>query len=765
MISNTDVEYPELHDFLMSELQRLGKDPARTTSEVVKGDSDRVFDLKPALIDPDGAGGDPPTGVSLKWTEVLPGDYDQNGLVTIAEITALGQNLGKSVSYDAPALHGGFAYWPSGDPDDDGGETPPAAGSPAANWRLARIDGNRDGLLTINDITPIAQNWQEALSGYRIYRQAPGESQFTMLPGKAGTNDFLSVTHPTEPGLAPVRYSFADDSAATSGVYLYYVAPYDLQSQAQGPSSGIVSIDLDTGTVNSSPVANLSVTPDFAGAPAEITLDASASYDPDGSIAAYEWDFDGDGTVDWLSTDPLPETSSDGTVDSFEVVEPGKIRATYRQGSAEYYSPSVKVTDDLALQSGLATAQLGISGWEVEILNDSLEDYKITVNPGLIEVNPVSGKTVLVASRHMVEFYGDQNVGLFYLEETDSGPWQMEEINVPFLTGNQFSDVLSLQGIYWDENNQPLILFHDAKSSAVRIWYAQRAASGQWKTEQIFVSSIEGATSENSITDFAFYESGMAIGRVLEFLTDKPDMNGSSYHIREHIIYYDHGNWETEYTGFDTAETKNQMSLMQAKNPTDFRAYFRVIGELTGGPWGAIWTQEDGFTDYLRIDDGSVSLGSPFSYCREAIYGKQGERITLWEDASTEDEQFYLLVNSDSSFKSYHLNELNPGLELPFAGAVHVYVNHRGIGVFSGYSGKLDGLTYTRFRHLLLENNSWLVESPIEPIFNDFRYPGQSDLALDNNDEPIGLHRELSTKDVTDFSAIYFTSRRVDPRD
>ncbi|MBC7317950.1 PKD domain-containing protein [Candidatus Bipolaricaulota bacterium] len=51
------------------------------------------------------------------------------------------------------------------------------------------------------------------------------------------------------------------------------------------------------------PVANLVVTPAAPRARQEILFDASGSYDPDGKIKEYRWDFDGDGNVDLVSTE------------------------------------------------------------------------------------------------------------------------------------------------------------------------------------------------------------------------------------------------------------------------------------------------------------------------------------------------------------------------------------------------------------------------------------------------------------------------------
>jgi len=53
------------------------------------------------------------------------------------------------------------------------------------------------------------------------------------------------------------------------------------------------------------PVAALTATPSVGGSPLTVTLDASASHDPDGSVAQYRWDFNGDGVVDATTTTPM----------------------------------------------------------------------------------------------------------------------------------------------------------------------------------------------------------------------------------------------------------------------------------------------------------------------------------------------------------------------------------------------------------------------------------------------------------------------------
>ena len=78
---------------------------------------------------------------------------------------------------------------------------------------------------------------------------------------------------------------------------------------------------------NMQPIASFTVTPNNGTSPLTVTFDASESYDPDGTIASYLWDF-GDGQTDSLT---VPTTAHVYTV----------------QSESRVFTAILMVTDDL----------------------------------------------------------------------------------------------------------------------------------------------------------------------------------------------------------------------------------------------------------------------------------------------------------------------------------------------------------------------------------------------------------------------------------
>jgi hypothetical protein len=90
----------------------------------------------------------------------------------------------------------------------------------------------------------------------------------------------------------------------------------------------------------SNPIARANALPPEGKAPLFVIFSASGSYDPDGKIELYEWDFDGDGTYDWESM--VTGSTSSGYPD------PGN------------YYPTLRVTDNDGL-TGLSTTQVVVT--------------------------------------------------------------------------------------------------------------------------------------------------------------------------------------------------------------------------------------------------------------------------------------------------------------------------------------------------------------------------------------------------------------------
>ncbi|MEZ5339659.1 MAG: fibronectin type III domain-containing protein [bacterium] len=228
--SNSAFKFPELHDALAAEFTRLGIDPDKVPAKVASGDANAVFDLTLTVDDPDGEGPTPASGVTLKWTERMLGDYDQNGLVNASDITPLGQNFQQSVIYDDPFSHNGLEYWPTGNPDD--------GGSGSANWRRARVDGNDDGLVGLSDITSIAQHWNEQLSGYVVQMAVNrGDGELNWTDVDSGNGIAPSIARPSVNNAAPVRYELYIPLGEAQFAHHFRVLPFDAGTDERGALS------------------------------------------------------------------------------------------------------------------------------------------------------------------------------------------------------------------------------------------------------------------------------------------------------------------------------------------------------------------------------------------------------------------------------------------------------------------------------------------------------------------------------------------------
>ncbi|MBN2080766.1 hypothetical protein JW859_01030 [bacterium] len=120
----------------------------------------------------------------LSWRYYSQGDYNQDGFVTVNDLTPLGQRFGAVGPFDE-------------------------------NSAAACVDGNSDGMITVNDITYIGVNFDNAITGYNVYRST-------------SLDDY--PTDPTEPNgetaelVANVPFSAAEHPPAERAVFSYALA-------------------------------------------------------------------------------------------------------------------------------------------------------------------------------------------------------------------------------------------------------------------------------------------------------------------------------------------------------------------------------------------------------------------------------------------------------------------------------------------------------------------------------------------------------------
>jgi PKD repeat protein len=270
----------------------------------------------------------------LAWTYANQGDYDQNGEVSVTDITPLGKYLGRNAA--------------------------------SADWLSAACtaDGDANGEVNPSDITPLGQHLHAQVEVYRVQQTQTPEaaaSWTTVLDVPLNTGQPASgarlgfdVALPSNIGHAFLRVVplAADQTGAASTVLEFSLGPHVSKVLPQdgicgtkvtfvptlsGPAADSFAWDFGgaatpttadierpavtlagtpgsfhcTLTVSNSSgtqqfgfevklTANQPPTAAFTAAPgqghpgATVTLDASASLDADGYLVTYEWDLNGD---------------------------------------------------------------------------------------------------------------------------------------------------------------------------------------------------------------------------------------------------------------------------------------------------------------------------------------------------------------------------------------------------------------------------------------------------------------------------------------
>ncbi len=175
---------------------------------------------------------------AITWGYYCAGDYNQDGIVNISDLTRLGQNWEADVFKAAIDKN-------MDDFNQDGVVNFADLGVIGQNWPEslewigyydtieAVADGNDDGVVNINDITQIGQNWEQQLLGYNLYE--------SMTEGQAGEGAPLAYLEYAAATGVPTqeRLRFSYNEMLTPGAY-YCVKPVTLDGE--GAASGVYQL-------------------------------------------------------------------------------------------------------------------------------------------------------------------------------------------------------------------------------------------------------------------------------------------------------------------------------------------------------------------------------------------------------------------------------------------------------------------------------------------------------------------------------------------
>jgi YD repeat-containing protein len=203
---------------------------------------------------------------------------------------------------------------------------------------------------------------------------APPSASFTAAPNPAQTGEAVNFdgSGSDDPDGAIVKYewdldgngSLETETGAEPVVQKTYATAgsYDVRMRVTD-SSGNKSSTVRTITVtNRAPVSAFSPSPSTANKGQVVTFDAGASSDPDGTIAKYEWDLDGNGTYETNTGTASTASRSYASAGTVEV----KLRVTDDKGATSVSTQKITVTLLPPTASFTATPSTAPTGTSVQ---------------------------------------------------------------------------------------------------------------------------------------------------------------------------------------------------------------------------------------------------------------------------------------------------------------------------------------------------------------------------------------------------------------
>jgi YD repeat-containing protein len=218
-----------------------------------------------------------------------------------------------------------------------------------------------------------------------VQNRAPQASFTAPAPAVTGSPATFNAAASTDPDGSVVKYewdldgdgaSFEVDTGATPSVAHTYNVPGTVAVRLRVTDDlGATDVKTVNVTVTRPPVASFTATPNPVSLHRPVTFDASGSNDPDGPIAKYEWDLDGNNSFETDTGTTPAATHSYGANGTYAV----KLRVTDVDGAAAVKTVNVVAVNQLPVASITATPNPSIVGGSVTLNGSGSSDSDGTV--------------------------------------------------------------------------------------------------------------------------------------------------------------------------------------------------------------------------------------------------------------------------------------------------------------------------------------------------------------------------------------------------
>ena len=258
--------------------------------------------------------------------EVVQVDSSTDGTVNEAPsasfTTSNAPTAGENVTFDASGSNDSdgsiTSYaWEFGDGTTATGEVVNHSYDSAGNYTVNLTVTDDDGASNSTSRTvAVEQNDSNGTTA----NEAPNAS-FTYSPSSPNASETVtfdgSNSTDADGTIESYEWDLGDGTTATgevvnhtyaeNGTYTVTLTVTDNDS-ATNSTQQVITVENDSSddtSENQSPTANFTVDPSEPNVSEEATFDASDSNDTDGTITSYEWDFDGDGTIENTTSEPV----------------------------------------------------------------------------------------------------------------------------------------------------------------------------------------------------------------------------------------------------------------------------------------------------------------------------------------------------------------------------------------------------------------------------------------------------------------------------